>query len=181
MGLVMDMSLHPNSVTDVVTTPPSRQRTAEIRTALTLLGVVAAFQLALAAGAPWGAAAWGGVATGVLPGPLRVASAGSMLIYCGLAALVATHRLSSTARRRLLTGASLFMVLGIIGNLATQSPVERAWAPVAAALAVLFWRLRTDAQVSSVTICPADRARGPAPSRRGTPCRSRAPGTVGTG
>ena len=41
-----------------------------------------------------------------------------------------------------LTGASLFMVLGVIGNLATQSPVERVWAPVAAALAVLFWRLR---------------------------------------
>lgn len=34
------------------------------------------------------------------------------------------------------------MVLGTIGNLATQSPVERLWAPVAAALAVLLWRLR---------------------------------------
>lgn len=130
-------------MTGVGAAHPSGQRTSDRRAALSLLGVVAAFQLALAAGAPWGAAAWGGVAPGVLPGPLRAASTGSMLIYCGLAALVATHRLSPTARRRSLTGTSLFMVLGIVGNLATQSPVERVWAPVAAALAILFWRLRS--------------------------------------
>lgn len=122
--------------------PPSSQLSREGRLALALLGVVSAFQLALVAGAPWGAAALGGVSPGVLPGPLRVVSFVSMLIYGGLAALVTTHKLSSTARRRLLTGASLFMVLGTVGNLATQSPVERVWAPVAATLAILFWRLR---------------------------------------
>lgn len=73
---------------------------------------------------------------------LRVASAVSVLVYSGLAAIVVTDRLGSTARRQLLTGASLLMVLGTVANLATQSPVERLWAPVAATLAVTLWRIR---------------------------------------
>ena len=121
--------------------PPS-PRILERRIALSLHSGVGAFQLALVAGAPWGAAAWAGQAPGVLPTSLRVASAASVLVYSGLVAIVATDRLGSTARRRLLTGASLLMVLGTIGNLATQSPVERLWAPVAATLAVTLWRVR---------------------------------------
>ncbi len=121
---------------------PSSHRSLERRVALALLAGVGTFQLALAAGAPWGAAAWGGQAAGVLPSSLRLASAASVLVYGGLAALVVTERPGSSARRRLLTGASVLMALGTVGNLATQSPVERLWAPVAAALAVLFWRLR---------------------------------------
>jgi hypothetical protein len=121
--------------------PPSR-RTLERRTALTLLVGAGAFQVALVAGAPWGAAAWSGRAPGVLPASLRVASAASVLVYVGLAAVVATDRLGSTARRRLLTGASLVMALETLLNLATPSPVERLWAPVAAALAVVLWRVR---------------------------------------
>jgi hypothetical protein len=65
-----------------------------------------------------------------------------VLLYGGFVALVATDRLGSTARGRLLTGASLLRVLGAVGNLATQSPVDRIWAPVAATLAVTLWRLR---------------------------------------
>ena len=121
----------------------SGQRVAERWTALTLLAVVGGFQLALVTGAPWGAAAWGGLAPGVLPMPLRIASLASLVIYCGLGGIVASPRLHPTTRRRLLTGASLVMVLGTIGNVATQSPAERIWAPVSAALAVLLWRLRT--------------------------------------
>jgi len=120
----------------------SSRRTAERRLALTLLAGVGTFQLALAAGAPWGAAAWAGHSPGVLPTPLRVASGISVVAYSGLAATVASDRLGSTARRRGLTGASLLMALGTVGNLATRSPVERLWAPIAAALAVLLWRLR---------------------------------------
>jgi hypothetical protein len=71
-----------------------------------------------------------------------VASVVSVLVYTGLAAIVATDRLGSTARRRLLTGASLLTVLGTVANLATQSPVERLWAPVAATLAEMLWRIR---------------------------------------
>ena len=121
--------------------PPPR-RTRERRVALTLIAGVGTFQLALVAGAPWGAAAWAGQAPSVLPTSLRVASAVSVLVYSGLAAIVVTDRLGSTARRRLLTGASLLMMLGTVANLATQSPVERLWAPVAATLAVTLWRIR---------------------------------------
>lgn len=141
----MNMRLQQSPVTDVFPAPLSDHRTVERRLALTLLAVVGAFQLALVAGAPWGAAAWGGADTGVLPVPLRLASTASLLIYCALAALVVTHRLGPTARHRLLTGASMLMVLGTLGNLASQSPVERLWAPIAATLAVLFWRLRRTA------------------------------------
>ncbi len=129
-------------VPEVAGTLPSSHRTPERRTALALLSVVGAFQLALAAGAPWGAAALGGQTPGVLPTSLRVVSAVSVLVYGGLGALVVTDRLGPTARRRLLTGASLLMVVGTVANLATQSPVERLWAPVAATLAAMLWRLR---------------------------------------
>ncbi len=130
------------TVLEVADTPPPSRRNVERRVALTLLAGVGAFQFALAAGAPWGAAAWAGQAPGVLPASLRVASAVSVLVYGGLVAIVVTNRLGPTARRRLLTGASLLMVLGTVGNLATQSPVERLWAPVAATLAVMLWRIR---------------------------------------
>lgn len=129
-------------VPEAVHAPPSSRRTLERRTALTLLAGLSAFQLALVAGAPWGAAAWAGQAPGVLPTSLRVASAVSVLVYSGLAAIVATDRLGSSARRRVLTAASLLMVLGTVANLATQSPLERLWAPVAATLAVMLWRIR---------------------------------------
>ena len=121
---------------------PSSYRPLERRVALTLLAGVGTFQVALAAGAPWGAAAWAGQTPGVLPTSLRVASGVSVLVYGGLAALVATDRLGSTTRRRLLTGASLLIALGAVANLASQSPVERLWAPVAATLAVVLWRVR---------------------------------------
>ncbi|CAA9260012.1 MAG: hypothetical protein AVDCRST_MAG50-2943 [uncultured Acidimicrobiales bacterium] len=121
---------------------PRSHRIVEHRITLTLLAGVATFQLALVAGAPWGAAAWGGQAPGVLPTSLRVGSAVNVLVYAALAGIVVTDRLSSTARRRVLTGTSLIMVLATVMNLATRSPVERIWAPVAAGLAVLLWRGR---------------------------------------
>lgn len=127
---------------DAIHAVPSPRRTLERRVALTLLAGVGTFQLALVAGAPWGAAAWAGQSADVLPTSLRVASAVSVLVYGGLAAIVVTDRLSTTARRRLLTGASLLMVVGTLANLASQSPVERLWAPVAATLAVMLWRVR---------------------------------------
>lgn len=137
----MSLAEHTPS-TAVRPAPADLRRPVERRIALTLLGGVGAFQLALVAGAPWGAAAWAGQAPGVLPTSLRVASAVSGLVYTGLAAAVVSDRLGSTARRRLLTGASLLMALGTVANLATPSPVERLWAPVAATLAVVLWRLR---------------------------------------
>lgn len=135
--------MFPNHATDVHVRPRSR-RSPECWITLALLAGIGTFQLALVAGAPWGAAAWGGQATGVLPPSLRVASTVSVLVYVGLAAIVTTDRLRPIVRRRLLTGASLIMGLGTVMNLATPSPVERLWTPVAAALAVLLWRARRE-------------------------------------
>ena len=72
IGLLMDNSLHPNSAIKDVPTLRPRRRTSETRIDLALLRVVGAFNLALAAGVPCGAAAWGGAAPDVLPVPLRV-------------------------------------------------------------------------------------------------------------
>jgi hypothetical protein len=126
----------------VALTKTSGTAVLERRIALTLLAGLGAFQVSLVAGAPWGAAAWGGQAPGVLPTSLRVASAVSVLAYGGLAAIVVSDRLGPTVRRRVVTGASLLMVLGTVANLVSQSPVERLWAPVAATLAVALWRVR---------------------------------------
>ena len=57
--------------------------------AVILLGVIVVFQLALAFGAPWGAAAWGGQHPGVLPTRLRIASAVvAVVVYPIVIALV---------------------------------------------------------------------------------------------
>ena len=98
-----------------------------------------AFQVALAAGAPWGAASWGGRHPGTLPRDLRVASAVSSLVYVGSLAAAA----SRTARVR--TAYSLLYAVGTVMNAASRSTPERLlWTPVASALAVGFWRLRSE-------------------------------------
>jgi hypothetical protein len=110
-----------------------------------LLSGMAAFQIALAAGAPWGAAAWGGANQGVLPRGLRVSSAGSALVYVLLAFAARSTLMPAQLRRRLLTVASGGMVVGTVMNLASKSNLERTlWAPVAAALAVVLWLARSD-------------------------------------
>jgi hypothetical protein len=118
-------------------------RPADIATIL--LGGVAAFQIALVAGAPWGAAAWGGANSGVLPPSLRVASAGSALVHVLLAVTAGSTLVPARRRHRVLAVASGGMVLGTVMNLASPSDIERAlWTPVAAALAVLLWLARND-------------------------------------
>ena len=77
--------------------------------AAVLCGVNVAFQLALAAGAPWGRAAYGGQNPGVLPVRLRVSS----VIGAVVSVLVAL-----TVLRR--------------AGLAVWAPVPDAWLPVAA-------------------------------------------------
>lgn len=110
-----------------------------------LLAAVGVFQVALAAGAPWGAAAWGGSHPGVLPDTLRVSSAVSGVVYGTLAAVTSSAVGGPTLRRRLLTGAAGLMAVGTLMNLASPSLVEKAlWSPVAATLAVLLWRTRRD-------------------------------------
>lgn len=102
------------------------------------------FQLALAAGAPWGAAAWGGANSGALPVGLRAASAVAALVWVGVAAVSAGRLLGQTGRRRVLLGVAAYTTLGIALNAASPSTVERSvWVPataVGAGLAWMAWR-----------------------------------------
>jgi len=105
---------------------------------------VGLFQVALAVGAPWGAAAWGGANAGVLPTGFRVASGVSAFVWAGVAAVAAGRLLGPVGRRRLLLGAAAYSSLGIVMNAASPSGVERAvWVPataVGAGLAWMAWR-----------------------------------------
>ena len=122
----------------LLTGPAAKERAA----ASLLLAGITAFQVSLAAGAPWGRLAWGGSHEGVLPTDLRAASAGAAVVWGAVTVAVATQRpRSARAQTRLLRGVSGVSAVGAALNLASPSPAERAlWAPVTAALAVLTWR-----------------------------------------
>lgn len=109
------------------------------------LGTLAAFQLALAAGAPWGRASYGGGHAGVLPDHLRAVSAGATLVYSGLTYALVHPRTPASFRRRLLTGVVAVMGLATVVNGISRSLPERViWTPVSALLAVTAWRARSD-------------------------------------
>jgi len=107
-------------------------------------GGLSAFQAALAMGAPWGAAAWGGGHPGVLPGQLRLASGVTAPVVAGVAAVAVGRLLSGRSRRRVLLGAAAYTGVGIVANGVSPSVVERAvWVPMSAlgsVLAVQAWR-----------------------------------------
>jgi hypothetical protein len=116
---------------------------ADGKVAAALLLGVAAFQVCLAAGAPWGVASYGGSHAGVLPMSLRRSSAVASVGYGALAVVAGTRVLEPVWRRRVLTGAAPVLGAGTVLNLASPSLVERLiWTPVAAALAVTLWRAR---------------------------------------
>jgi hypothetical protein len=107
-----------------------------------LLATVMVFQLALAAGAPWGAASWGGQHPGVLPTNLRASSGVAgvvvypMLILVVLSAggvLDVSWPDPGPITMWVLTG---FLGVGALMNLVSRSKVERIWAPVASGAAV---------------------------------------------
>ena len=105
--------------------------------------VIAAFQAALALGAPFGEAAFGGAHSGQLPPALRVTSAFSMAVWL-LAALtvLALGRSGPAPRgRAAVWGLRAFLVLlsaGTVMNAASSSPWERfLWAPLALVLLLL--------------------------------------------
>lgn len=110
--------------------------------AVALLGIVTVFQAALALGAPFGAAAWGGRYPGVLPPGLRVASAvAAMLIYPGIITIVLNASgLVDIGWLPASAGTMWFLAviftLGTVANLMSQSQLERVWAPVSAAIAI---------------------------------------------
>jgi hypothetical protein len=123
----------------------TRDRSARFErvAASVLLGGLTAFQVALAAGAPWGRLAWSGTHEGTLPAGLRVAS-GAAAVLWGAATVAVAAELprSPRAQRLLLRGVSGVCAVGAALNLASPSLPERAlWAPVSAAVAVLTWRV----------------------------------------
>lgn len=109
------------------------------------LGALAAFQLGLAAGAPWGRASYGGGHPGVLPHRLRRISAGAVPLYAGLAMTVVSQRTPARLRRRVLTGVAGLMGVATVMNAASPSLPERAiWTPAAAVVGMSAWRARRD-------------------------------------
>ena len=103
---------------------------------IVLSGATAAFQLALAAGAPWGDASMGGRFPGKYPPSMRFAAIGFALVIVGLAAVVACRAGLAFASwydtsRWLIWVVVAYSAIGLVMNLATPSKLERAiWAPV---------------------------------------------------
>jgi hypothetical protein len=105
---------------------------------------IAAFQVALAAGAPLGQAAWGGAHDGQLPTSLRVASAVAVGVWV-LAALIVLGRAGFEAKPLpptvLRLGPWILVCVCLIGalmNFLSPSAWERfLWAPFTLALAWL--------------------------------------------
>ena len=116
-------------------------RVAAIVYAIVSFAVVA-FQIALAAGAPWGAYAMGGAFPGQFPPALRVAALIQAAILVGMAAVVLARAgmvLPGWARvsRWLIWVVVAFAVVSLILNLLTPSAGERAiWAPTALLLLI---------------------------------------------
>ncbi len=105
-----------------------------------LTSVVVVFQLALAAGAPWGQVAMGGKYPGRFPRQLRIAAVVQALVLVGLGAVVLTRAglifpQWFAASTMLIWGVVAFSALSLVLNLITPSKWERIiWAPVAAVM-----------------------------------------------
>src|SRR5919106_4708445 len=103
----------------------------------TVSAVVIAFQVALAAGAPWGAYAMGGAFPGRFPVPLRIAALVQAVLIAAMAVVVLSRAGLVLARW---SGGTpwfvwcvvAFSAVSLLLNLITPSAAERAiWAPVA--------------------------------------------------
>ena len=109
--------------------------------AAVIFGVVAlgavGFQLALAAGAPWGAYAMGGKYPGRFPAPMRVAAVVQALILVGLTGVVLARagvalEAWGSAASWLIWVAVGFSAVSLLLNSITTSKLERlVWVPVA--------------------------------------------------
>ena len=109
-----------------------------------VLLVMSLFHLALAAGLPWGVAAWGGTHR-LLPAKLRVGSvaAAAILACAGLVILARAGLVVPGAQSMFVRVASwafaAYFALNALGNLSSSSRVERVvMTPVAVLLAVCF-------------------------------------------
>ncbi|MGH6909365.1 MAG: hypothetical protein ACREE0_07365 [Phenylobacterium sp.] len=103
----------------------------------------AAFQVALALGAPYGQMVWGG-SSAVLPGNLRAASAGAAvyLLLAGAAMLVRSGDWGRGLPQKLFWGFNAFLALQLglntLANLAAKTGAERFGMGAASALGCLL-------------------------------------------
>jgi hypothetical protein len=104
---------------------------------------IAAFQAALAIGAPLGRAAWGGAQTD-LPVGLQIASGVAIVVWLFAAAIVLGRvgieivPLPATLLRWGVRVLVVILAIGALMNFASQSPWERfLWGPVGVILTVL--------------------------------------------
>jgi hypothetical protein len=111
-----------------------------------LTAMVVGFQLALAAGAPWGEAAMGGTIKGRFPPPLRVAAIVQAILLTVLAGIVLSRAgvalpAWAQAARWAIWVTVGFAAVATVMNLITRSRLERRiWAPVAIGLlATALW------------------------------------------
>jgi hypothetical protein len=111
--------------------------------AVAMLIGIAVFQLALAAGAPLGRAAWGGQHHGTLPAGFRVASgvAGRVVYPAIVAVVLATAGVVDGGwapgdGRVVMWVLTVFFGVGTLANAASRSRPERIWAPVSLAIAI---------------------------------------------
>ncbi len=95
-----------------------------------------AFQIALAAGIPWGAYAMGGAFPGQFPPALRIAAVVQAVLLAGMAVVVMAQAglilpAWSRVSRWLIWMVVAVMAVGLVLNLITPSAGERViWAPV---------------------------------------------------
>jgi hypothetical protein len=121
-------------------TPMSMRPAAALLYTSVSAGAVA-FQIALAAGIPWGAYALGGAFPGQLPPALRIAALVQAVLLAGTAVVVMqAGRIrtgSSRVSRWLIWIVVAFAALSLVLNLITPSAGERViWAPVALTLLI---------------------------------------------
>ena len=103
---------------------------------------LSAFQLALAVGAPWGRAAFGGQHPGTLPARLRVSSAVATVVWTAVALIVARHAgfpvWAPLPDAWLAVAVWVATALGVVAvalNALTPSRIERAiWLPTSVLL-----------------------------------------------
>lgn len=107
-----------------------------------LTGIVVIFQLALAAGAPWGHLAMGGKYPGKFPARMRFLSILNAAILLALGGVVGARAGLYLQELRDLSTWAIWVVvvfgsLSMVANLATSSKSERAlWGPVSVVMAI---------------------------------------------
>ncbi len=97
---------------------------------LVVLALLVVFQLALAAGAPWGHLAWGGQ-NRVLPRRLRIGSVASVAIYAVIALIVLDRAGQIDVVPDLIARIAMwvvfaYFVIGIVLNALSRSRLERS-------------------------------------------------------